>query len=262
MLNINTIEERAKYLRKNILENTQEAFAKKINLKRNTIAIFETGKQNISDRTIADICREFEVNEDWLRYGEGDIFKQKSDDEINALVEKYKLDDISKNILSTFVEMNENERAVMNKFLDSLASKKLNNNSEVVENIENIQYVELSTYENVKASVNFGSYLDGNVKLVTKIFKATERIKKADHAIVVNDNSMEPILANDEIIFVQEQTAIENSEIGIFVYNGEIYVKRLILDDNKIILRSENKKYNDIIVDKSLQFIIIGKVLL
>lgn len=51
---------------------SQEQFAKKLGLSRSFINQFETGKRNISDRTIVDICREFKVNEVWLRTGVGD----------------------------------------------------------------------------------------------------------------------------------------------------------------------------------------------
>lgn len=50
---------------------TQQEMADKLGLKRNTIATYEMGKANPSDRTISDICREFGVNEVWLRTGEG-----------------------------------------------------------------------------------------------------------------------------------------------------------------------------------------------
>jgi len=52
----------------------QEQFSKKLGLSRNFINQFETGKKNMSDRTISDICRIFNVNEQWLRTGEGDMF--------------------------------------------------------------------------------------------------------------------------------------------------------------------------------------------
>lgn len=50
---------------------TKTEFAKKINISQPTVSMFCSGKANPSDRTIADICREFRVNETWLRTGEG-----------------------------------------------------------------------------------------------------------------------------------------------------------------------------------------------
>ncbi len=53
---------------------------KKIGSARNTIANYESGNRNPSDAIIKLICREFDVNEDWLRTGEGQMFKQPDDD--------------------------------------------------------------------------------------------------------------------------------------------------------------------------------------
>lgn len=49
----------------------QEKFAERIGLTKNFISLIETGMRIPSDRTIKDICREFNVNEIWLRTGEG-----------------------------------------------------------------------------------------------------------------------------------------------------------------------------------------------
>lgn len=65
---------RIKMLRKH-LHLTQVAFAQQINLKQSTIADYEKGKTVMSDRTISDICRVYNVNEHWLRTGEGDMFR-------------------------------------------------------------------------------------------------------------------------------------------------------------------------------------------
>lgn len=66
-------------------ELSQEQFANKLGLSRSFINQFETGKKNISDRTIADICREFNVNETWLRTGDGEMFRPtRRNDEITA----------------------------------------------------------------------------------------------------------------------------------------------------------------------------------
>lgn len=62
--------ERLKTVRK-ALHLTQQDMADRLGLKRNTIATYEIGKAQPSDRTIADICREFNINEAWLRTGEG-----------------------------------------------------------------------------------------------------------------------------------------------------------------------------------------------
>lgn len=80
------IGERIKELRK-AKGLTQQKFAEQIGLKRNTIGNYEINLIAPSDRTIADICREFNVNEKWLRTGDGKMFRQLTrDQEIAAFV--------------------------------------------------------------------------------------------------------------------------------------------------------------------------------
>lgn len=74
------MKDRIRKIRKE-LDLTQQEFAGKIGMKQNTIATYEMGRTNPSDQCIRSICREFGVNEDWLRTGEGDMFEQLTDQE-------------------------------------------------------------------------------------------------------------------------------------------------------------------------------------
>lgn len=65
------IGERIKYLRKNKLHLTQDEFAPRIRVSRSNVGNIETGRIGTTDRVIEDICSEFNVNENWLRTGEG-----------------------------------------------------------------------------------------------------------------------------------------------------------------------------------------------
>ena len=66
---------------RNQLDMTQDKFAAKMGVKKNNIACYETGKSRPSDSVIALICRTYNVNEDWLRTGEGEMFVQRSREE-------------------------------------------------------------------------------------------------------------------------------------------------------------------------------------
>lgn len=70
-----TINDRVKAVRvaKGI---SMEDFGKQVNVSRPAISMIESGKNNVSERIIADIVREFGVNELWLRTGEGEMFKK------------------------------------------------------------------------------------------------------------------------------------------------------------------------------------------
>ena len=64
---------RIKELRK-VLDLTQQEFADRIGMKRNTVANYETNRNEPSNSVVSLICRQFNVNENWLRTGEGDMF--------------------------------------------------------------------------------------------------------------------------------------------------------------------------------------------
>lgn len=79
---INT-KERIKQIRKK--EGlTQTQFGERIGVKGNTITNYETGLRTPTDAVLKSICREFNVNEDWLRTGEGEMFKPLSRSETIA----------------------------------------------------------------------------------------------------------------------------------------------------------------------------------
>ena len=65
----------------NALKIKQSEFAQRIGVSRPFVSELCSGAKNPSDRTIADICREFGVNEHWLRTGEGDMFVNPSREE-------------------------------------------------------------------------------------------------------------------------------------------------------------------------------------
>lgn len=74
------MKDRIKKLRKE-LDLTQQAFADKIGMKQNTIAQYEMGRTTPSDAIIFSICREFDVNEEWLRTGKGEMFIELTEQE-------------------------------------------------------------------------------------------------------------------------------------------------------------------------------------
>lgn len=80
------LNERIKKLRK-ALDLTQQEFANRIGTTANVLTNYETGRRNPSNSVINNICKEFNVNETWLRTGEGEMLIQLSkDEEIAAFV--------------------------------------------------------------------------------------------------------------------------------------------------------------------------------
>lgn len=97
---------------------SQEEFGKKIGLEsRGHISTLESGKKNITDRIVKDVCREFKINEQWLRTGEGNMFSDISNNEayfnaatdlssdpliVSALIEYQRLTDKEKAAISQY----------------------------------------------------------------------------------------------------------------------------------------------------------------
>ncbi len=82
------MKDRLKALR-NELNLTQQAFADRIGVKRNTVATYEMGRNEPTDPVIKIICDTFHVNEVWLRTGEGEMRVEiPKDDELMDLINK------------------------------------------------------------------------------------------------------------------------------------------------------------------------------
>ena len=92
---------------------TQQEFAEKIGIKRNTIANYETGRNDPVDSVISLICREFDVREEWLRTGEGEMFKPKPSDILDQLAYKYQFSNADYVIAEKFVSLSPNKRKEM-----------------------------------------------------------------------------------------------------------------------------------------------------
>ena len=114
------IGDRIRELRKT-LKLTQSKFGEIIGLKQNSVALIEAGRET-SDQTIFAICREFRVNEAWLRTGEGEMFVPSPEDEIEQLCERYGLNRAARVLIEKFVTLPEQDRqAVLNYFLSVAA---------------------------------------------------------------------------------------------------------------------------------------------
>jgi transcriptional regulator with XRE-family HTH domain len=127
------INERIRQVRKS--QNlTLEKFGEKLGVKRNTVSQWENGVNNITDSTIMLICKEFNVNEDWLRNGQGpklndvnskldDLFSELSitDQRLKDIIINYmNFPDDKKEMFMKFAEfLNQDEATKTNEETDS-----------------------------------------------------------------------------------------------------------------------------------------------
>ncbi|HDZ3343350.1 TPA: helix-turn-helix domain-containing protein [Staphylococcus aureus] len=83
-----------------------------------------------------------------------------------------------------------------------------------------------------------------------------------DIALKVNGDSMEPLFKNGQIIFIEKSHTIKDGQIGVFIINGDAYVKKVYVEDNRLTLVSLNKKYKDLYFYDNESVRLVGKVIL
>ena len=117
------INNRLKLLREK-LNLTTRAVGAAINLSGGSITNMEKGTRNLTDRTISDICRVFDVNEDWLRYGSEPMFRPKKTID-NDLAERIADliqtdDDLTKAFIVELLKLTPDEREIVKRMLENI----------------------------------------------------------------------------------------------------------------------------------------------
>lgn len=112
------MNERVKELRKT-LGLSGEKFGEPLGLKRSAISQIETGNANLTDQVIKLICLTYNVNEDWLRTGEGEMFNQSENEFLSDLKKQYNLTDFQINLIKTYLELDNKDKASIDKFITS-----------------------------------------------------------------------------------------------------------------------------------------------
>ena len=82
----------------------------------------------------------------------------------------------------------------------------------------------------------------------------------ADFVIPIKGDSMEPDYHDGDLVFIQTSVDLNDGVIGVFNYNGEAYIKQLVIDTEQAYLHSLNPKYKDMPITPETDFRIIGEV--
>ena len=107
---------RIKAIRKTVGLNQTE-FGARIGVKQTTIAGYETGASTPMDAVISSICREFNVDEHWLRTGEGDMFDQSYEQaETARMIESISDSPAMRSLLATWAQLSDENKAVFERF--------------------------------------------------------------------------------------------------------------------------------------------------
>lgn len=115
------MKERIILLRK-LLGLTQEKFAERLGIKRTAISNYEVGRNKPVDSVVMLICKEFTVNEDWLRNGKGSIFIQqtKSKEIVDFLGELIPNADFRKRFIIAVSKLSIDEWKVIANLIDEM----------------------------------------------------------------------------------------------------------------------------------------------
>lgn len=115
------MNERVSELRKT-LSISMEEFGRKLGVTRSSISNIENGRRGLTDQMILSICREFNVNEQWLRFGTGEMFQLEAKNEIEALVKKYDLNQLEYILLEHYLNLDDVDRQRIFDFITGVFS--------------------------------------------------------------------------------------------------------------------------------------------
>ena len=103
------IHDRIKELRKHLKMN-QTDFGMKLNLSQTAIGQYENGTRNITDRSISQICTTFQISENWLRTGQGEMYEETETTLFAAFAKQYDLSEAEQKAARYLLQLSSQER--------------------------------------------------------------------------------------------------------------------------------------------------------
>ena len=211
---------------------TQQELGAKIGISKNAIGNYEKGFRSPKKDTMFDLANAFNISID-------DLFPPiQNDSSSNA-----------SQIQSIYDELNPPRQVKV------LNYAKMQLNEQENEVSEAIQLYSYDYYDH-PASAGTGQYLN-DVRV--------ERIElpvdiDADFVIPIKGDSMEPDYHDGDLVFIQTSVDLNDGVIGVFNYNGDAYIKQLVIDKEQAYLHSLNPSYKDMPITPETDFRIIGEV--
>lgn len=114
--------ERVNEVRKS-LGLTLEKFGEKLGVTKTTISRIEKGVNNLTDQMAISICREYNVNYDYLMYGEGEMFDDLPQAIVDELCAQYDLNDFDKALVEMYVSLPAGSRERIKEYMKQLVKK-------------------------------------------------------------------------------------------------------------------------------------------
>ncbi|MBY5033861.1 helix-turn-helix domain-containing protein [Streptococcus gallolyticus] len=225
---------------------TQKELAEKVGMGDTTIANYEKGFRTPKKNTLFKLANAFDISID-------DLFPP-----IDKIVEK-STHTPSPSILKLDKDLKAPRHGQWvqygHELLEEQKREKTAENSKNTVEIHEEQLFPYNYYDQ-PASAGTGQYLnDVQVKQVELPINVN-----ADFVVPIYGDSMEPEYHSGDYVFVKLSVDLSDGDIGVFEYNGDAYIKQLLINEDGAFLHSLNSKYDDIPVDSDSDFRIIGKV--
>lgn len=232
---------------------SQKALGEKLGMSQQMIAQYENGERNPKLETLKKIAGVLNVS--LLDLG---IIP----DELNQLFMQLDQQGVTKYIHGATNELAQIINSLEN--LNNLGQQKILAYTKDLSKIPEYQKdptskdkVVVLPYFQTGVSARSGIFIPGNVLKAQVELPAIPEYEAANFAIDVSSDSMEPDFLNDDIALVQSNAKIFPGDVGVFVVNGNVFIKEL--GDNMLI--SRNKKYNAIPIHESDNVVCMGKVI-
>ena len=119
-------------------------------------------------------------------------------------------------------------------------------------------YIRSLPLYSLAVSAGTGQFLDGEDYEMVEV--GAEVPDGANFGVRVAGDSMEPAFHDGQTVWVRQQRSLMTGEIGIFLYDGNAYLKQLVALENSMALHSLNPAYADIVVSPELPLRVLGKV--
>lgn len=103
------------------LDMKKVRFAERLKIDQSYVTQLTSGKRNPSDRTISDICREFNVQEEWLRHGNGEMFLDFKEDEFSKAAASLSNDAFVKSLIIEYWKLDEDSKKLFRDFIHRLS---------------------------------------------------------------------------------------------------------------------------------------------
>ncbi len=117
------MQERVKQIRQ-YLDLSQEAFGNALGVTKTAICGIESGRRGLTEQMAKAICREFNVNYDWLKDGEGDMFDAVPETLVDELGQEFNLDDLDRRIILGYLQLPEADRGAIKRYIQGLFEQK------------------------------------------------------------------------------------------------------------------------------------------